>query len=357
MALCITVTLVYITVQFRASKWEAKKDQTRNLVLAAHSTLEHYAELARDGVMSNEEAQKAAMEAVKIMRYEGDNYFWINDLEPKMIMHPNYPADKKPEWYETNGLVDYADPAGKKLFVEFVKVIKEKGEGFVDYQWTKPGQEELVPKVSYVKLLPEWGWIVGSGVYVDDVEAEMASLTRKILIIGLAVAGLAIVLSLVLARSISRPMSNMAAAALGFSEGNIYQKLNYEGKDEIGQLADAFRQMIIYLQQMAKAADRLAQGKLGQLASRRFHTFRIVTRNRRTVDEHIGRFRQVCCVVTLIDSQPLLVQPPKEVLRDPLIRPSDAAAKPVHQLSKSLHPGAADPHQVSRADACSSYLG
>ncbi|HRV90541.1 MAG TPA: bacteriohemerythrin [Anaerolineae bacterium] len=261
-ALCITVTLVYITVQFRASKWEAKKDQTRNLVLAAHSTLEHYAELARDGVMSNEEAQKAAMEAVKIMRYEGDNYFWINDLEPKMIMHPNYPADKKPEWYETNGLVDYADPAGKKLFVEFVKVIKEKGEGFVDYQWTKPGQEELVPKVSYVKLLPEWGWIVGSGVYVDDVEAEMASLTRKILIIGLAVAGLAIVLSLVLARSISRPMSNMAAAALGFSEGNIYQKLNYEGKDEIGQLADAFRQMIIYLQQMAKAADRLAQGDL-----------------------------------------------------------------------------------------------
>ena len=106
-----------------------------------------------------------------------------------------------------------------------------------------------------------------------------------------------------------------------------------------------------------QTADRLAQGKLGQLASRRFHTFRIVTRNRRTVDEHIGRFRQVCCVVTLIDSQPLLVQPPKEVLRDPLIRPSDAAAKPVHQLSKSLHPGAADPHQVSRADACSSYLG
>lgn len=261
-AICITIVLMYVNSQFRASKWEAKRDQTRNLVMAAYSTLDHYAGLAREGIISEEEAQKAALEAIKIMRYEGDNYFWINDLEPKMIMHPNYPADEKPEWYETDGLVDYADPTGKKLFVEFVKVCKEKGAGFVDYYWTKPGEDQLSPKVSYVMLLPEWGWIVGSGVYVDDVEAEIASMTQKILIIGLGVAGLAIVLSVVLARSISRPMGNMSQAALGFAEGNIYQELKYKGKDEIGQLGDAFGQMITYLQQMARAADRLAQGDL-----------------------------------------------------------------------------------------------
>lgn len=261
-AICITIALVYVNSQFRESKWQAKRDQTRNLVLAAYSTLEHYTGLAREGIMSDEEAQNAALEAIKIMRYEGDNYFWINDLEPKMIMHPNYPADEKPEWYKTDGLVNYADPTGKKLFVEFVKVCKEKGSGFVDYYWTKPGEDKLTPKVSYVMLLPEWGWIVGSGVYVDDVEAEMALLTRKILIIGLGVAGLAIVLSVMLAHSISRPMGDMSVAALGFAQGNIYQKLKYEGKDEIGQLGNAFRQMITYLQQMARAADRLAQGDL-----------------------------------------------------------------------------------------------
>ncbi|MCB0191299.1 MAG: cache domain-containing protein [Anaerolineae bacterium] len=261
-ALCLVGALVYVNSQFRASKWQAKRDQTRNLVLAAHSTLEHYAGLSRDGAMSDEEAKNAAMEAIKIMRYEGDNYFWINDLEPKMIMHPNYPANEKPEWYETDGLVDYADPAGKKLFVEFVKVSKEQGEGYVDYQWTKPNEEELAPKVSYVKLLPEWGWIVGSGVYVDDVEAEIALLTQNFLLIGAGIGGIAIALSFVLAHSISRPMSAMATAALGFAEGNIYQEIKYTGKDEVGQLATAFRRMSAYIQKMANTADHLAQGDL-----------------------------------------------------------------------------------------------
>ncbi|MCB0211387.1 MAG: cache domain-containing protein, partial [Anaerolineae bacterium] len=260
--LCFVVALIYVNGQFRDSRWQAKRDQTRNLVLAAYSTLEYYASLAKDGAMSEDEAKNAAMEAIRIMRYEGNNYFWINDLEPKMIMHPNYPADEKPEWYEPNGLVEYADPTGKKLFVDFVKVSQENGEGFVDYQWTKPNQDALVSKVSYVKLLPQWGWIVGSGVYVDDVEAEIASMTQKVYLVGLGFGGVVIVLAFVLAHSISRPMKNMATAALGFAEGSIYQEINYTGKDEIGQLAVAFRKMSTYIKQMANTADRLAQGDL-----------------------------------------------------------------------------------------------
>ena len=87
-----------------------------------------------------------------------------------MIMHPYKP--------EMNGkdLTDYKDPNGKHLFVEFVKVCQEKGEGMVDYMWPKQDGAKPVPKVSYVKLFKPWGWIVGSGIYIDDMEKEMTHL-------------------------------------------------------------------------------------------------------------------------------------------------------------------------------------
>ena len=155
LTVCFVLILGYVYVRFRESKWQAKRDQTRNLVLAAHEAAERYVDLAGEGAMREDEAKSAAMAAVKSLRYENDNYFWINDLEPKMIMHPNYSVEDKPGWYATDGLVDYADPTGKRLFVEFVRVCEEHGQGFVDYRWAKPGREdqEPVPKVSYVKLL------------------------------------------------------------------------------------------------------------------------------------------------------------------------------------------------------------
>ena len=70
-------------------------------------------------------------------------------------------------------LSDNKDPNGKRLFVAFVEKVKAEGAGFVDYYWPKPGQSKPVPKISYVKGFPEWGWIIGSGIYIDDVEAEV----------------------------------------------------------------------------------------------------------------------------------------------------------------------------------------
>jgi methyl-accepting chemotaxis protein len=117
-----------------------------------------------------EAALKAgAADMVSALRYgpEGKDYFWINDLHPTMIMHPYKP--------ELNGqdLTDYADPNGKHLFLEFVKVCEESGEGFVDYYWPKYGADEPQPKLSFVKLFEPWNWIIGTGLYIDDIEALM----------------------------------------------------------------------------------------------------------------------------------------------------------------------------------------
>lgn len=272
-AVCFVVLMgAWVYPQYRQTKYQAKQDQTRNLVLAAYNAIQHYADLAQSGEMSEEEAQQRAMQAVKTMRYENNNYFWINDLEPKMIMHPNYTAEDKPEWYGTDGLVNYADPTGKKLFVEAVKVCQADGQGFVDYHWTKAGQEEEkpVPKISFVKLVPEWGWIVGSGVYVDDVEAEVAPLVRTGLMIVFFIVALAFALSFILARSIAAPIAVVTEGAQRLSAGDaVLQDMDWEKiaainsrRDELGAIGQAFSQLIEYFKKMTGVAQVIAAGDL-----------------------------------------------------------------------------------------------
>ena len=115
----------------------------------------------------SETAAKAdAARLIANLRYQKDDYFWINDLHARMVMHPIRP--------DLNGkdLTAFKDPNGKALFVAFVDVVKAKGAGYVDYLWPKPGAADPVPKVSYVQGFAPWGWLIGSGIYVDDVEAQ-----------------------------------------------------------------------------------------------------------------------------------------------------------------------------------------
>ena len=111
-------------------------------------------------------AQQRALEAVRTLRYSGNEYFWVNDMQTKVLMHPIVRDMEGKDQSERK------DPNGKRIFVEFVNVVKQSGEGFVDYLWPKPGHDKPVPKVSYVKGFAPWGWVIGSGVYVDNVQAQ-----------------------------------------------------------------------------------------------------------------------------------------------------------------------------------------
>ena len=133
----------------------------RNAVDQAISVLKACAEDESLGPVA--ERQKRALDIIKNMRYgdEGKDYFWINDMHPTMVMHP-YKSE-----LDGKDLSDNADPNGKKLFMEMIKVCKEEGKGFVTYYWPKHDADKPVPKISYVKLYEPWGWIVGTGVYLD----------------------------------------------------------------------------------------------------------------------------------------------------------------------------------------------
>ncbi|PTD96569.1 methyl-accepting chemotaxis protein [Pseudothauera lacus] len=150
-------------VQYRAQMLADYQRAVRSLVEVAHGTIAHYQGLERSGALSRSAAQDAAKAALRGLRYDGSEYFWINDSGPVIVMHPIRPE------LEGQNLGNTQDPTGKYLFREFVRVAQGQGEGFVDYLWPKPGATAPQPKISYVKMFRDWDWIVGSGIYVDDI--------------------------------------------------------------------------------------------------------------------------------------------------------------------------------------------
>lgn len=115
------------------------------------------------------EMKQEALAQVAKMRLTDGNYFWVNDTDHRMVMHPIKPA------LDGKDMSGFKDPKGKLLFRELVSVTKADGEGYVDYYWGKPGKDGDFPKLSFVKLFKPWGWIVGMGVYIDNIDAAVAA--------------------------------------------------------------------------------------------------------------------------------------------------------------------------------------
>jgi methyl-accepting chemotaxis protein len=155
---------------------DEKRNATKDVLDIAYTLIAAYDHKVVNKEMTREQAQKNALTLIEQLRYRDNDYFWINDLEPIMLMHPNFPE------LDGKNLSKDQDPTGKYLFVEMVNICKEKGEGFVTYMWPKPGTTEPVPKLSYVKLFKPWGWIVGSGIYFDDVQVEISRMRWNIII-------------------------------------------------------------------------------------------------------------------------------------------------------------------------------
>ncbi len=163
---------------------EGKREMIRELTETAWSTLQAYADKAAAGDLSRSAARKAAVAHLRRLRYgpELKDYFWVNDMHPRMIMHP-YRPDMEGE--DASG---FTDPDGKRIFLEFVEAVQQEGAGYVDYAWQwKDDPDRIVPKISYVKAFEPWGWIIGTGIYVEDVRAEIAAMTRRLTLTCLAI--------------------------------------------------------------------------------------------------------------------------------------------------------------------------
>ncbi|ENM5827304.1 methyl-accepting chemotaxis protein [Vibrio metoecus] len=226
-----------ITVKdYRSDLMLEKQTQTQHLVETAYTLLEHYAQQATQGALSTEQAQAAAKQAIAQLRYGNNDYFWINDAQPAMVMHPMKP--------DLNGkdLRSFKDPNGKALFIEMVKVAQQSQQGVVEYQWPKPGAEQPVDKVSYVKLFKPWGWIIGTGIYVDDVNALVMQRLSSVFVWVIATLILLIAFASLIGRSITQPCGETLATLKNIAqgEGDLTRQLSATGKDELTHIAQAF---------------------------------------------------------------------------------------------------------------------
>jgi methyl-accepting chemotaxis protein len=241
MVCIMTVWVIfYLVPLFEKGLLKEKQTATRHVVELTWGLLAEIDGQVKSGALTLENAKKLAAQRLGNLRYGENDYVWLNDLQPRMIMHPFKP--------ELNGkdLSDIKDSNGKPIFVEFVKACKEKGAGEVDYLWPKPGASEPVTKVSYVKLYEPWGWIVGSGIYVDDLYREMLNI--KLILLGgdLAFAAFIMAISVLISRQVTVPVRQMVHMAkdLAHGEGDLTKRLGLTHRDEVGEAAGFIDQFI-----------------------------------------------------------------------------------------------------------------
>ncbi|TBU96008.1 methyl-accepting chemotaxis protein [Stutzerimonas kirkiae] len=257
-------------LQVRSDLYESKDVMTRHVVETAAGILQHYQQLESNGSLSREQAQQAALEQVRTLRYDDHDYFWINDLQPKMIMHPMQPV------LEGQDLSRHKDPNGKELFNEMVAVAKQHGAGAVAYQWARPGESAPVSKTSYVQLFQPWGWIIGSGIYIDDVEQEFNNYLLRFSLIGLLIALIMASMVAILIRSITQPLQHSIAAMANIASGeaDLTRNLDVAGRDELATLGRDFNRFTEKLRtligQLQQTSDTLKHSShsLGELSQR-----------------------------------------------------------------------------------------
>lgn len=167
---------LFVIPNYRESLMNGKRETIRELTSTAWSVM-HKLNLMINDEFSEEDAKREASLIISDMRWgeEFKDYFWITDTIPQMVMHPYRPS--------MNGmdLSDYKDQRGKNFFVDIVRLVKNDGDGYIDYKWQwKDDSLTVVSKLSYVKAFEPWGWIVGTGIYIEDVNREIEVLTQKV---------------------------------------------------------------------------------------------------------------------------------------------------------------------------------
>jgi len=258
-AVVIAGMLFYVMPLMEKKLMNEKSSALKNVVDVTLTMAASYEAKVKAGAMKIEDAKKAVLEDIKGMRYQGNEYFFVIDLNSgKFIMHP---IKKELEGTELSVL---KDPKGKAFGQEIVKIAKEKGEGMVDYYWPKLNETKPSPKLSYVKTFPQWGWAVASGLYVDDVNAEISKIQTSVIISTVVVALFVLFIAFFVARLITRPLNQAVHISKELAEGNLMMNVEVTSRDEAGQFLEGMRNMIEKLKSIVadvqSAADNVASG-------------------------------------------------------------------------------------------------
>ncbi len=213
--------------------------KTVHLTESATDVVKYFYQQSQDGNLSEEVAKSHALAALRTMHYGAKEYFWVNSLDYIMLTHPT-------EKLVGQDIKNITDPNGFRFFEEMVRIAKAEGEGFVSYQWNRAGSTKNIDKISYVKSFKPWGWMIGTGIYLDDTKAifweSALDLTMKVSIFFL----FTIWLSYKVSKNIYKPLNDMRDLMIEINKTNdLTSTLKVEGKDELAEISNAFNEMLL----------------------------------------------------------------------------------------------------------------
>lgn len=264
-AAVMALTYVWVIPRYSDSIYAEKRSQILHLVESSASVIQYYVDLADRAAMSEAQAKERALAVAETLRYDAGNYFWILDMNGTTLMHP---FAKELVGRDTS-LVK--DAAGKPIFSEMAEIGKTRGSGFLDYVWQKPGETAHSPKFSYVKAIPQWNWVVGTGIYVDDVQEQINNVLVVIIPVVVLIFLLTAIASVLLARTMTSPLRKTLEMITEIAQGkaDLTARLRIKSADEIGALAFQFNKFIEKLHeiisQVLNSAD-LVQGSTMEIS-------------------------------------------------------------------------------------------
>ncbi len=243
---------------------EERREQTRRMVEVGHSLLVDFHRLAEQGVLSQEEARQEAGDRLAALRYDGDQYFWINDMDGVMQIHPSVAPGTQ--------VLTIRDAHDEAVFADIIDLVEREGGGTYDYWW--PPGETAQLKTSYVRGFEPWGWVVGSGVYVTDVVETFWQGAAVLAGIALALVVGVSVVAISISRGIAGSIAAMTAAMRRLAEGDLKVDIPARTRtDEVGQMAaalDVFKESLIereHLNQAAQAEQAARDARAAQVQS------------------------------------------------------------------------------------------
>ncbi|MBJ7551282.1 methyl-accepting chemotaxis protein [Marinomonas ostreistagni] len=287
------IAFVSLTVN-KAYILDAKAEKVRNLVEVQTSTLQFFYDQEQSGILTRELAQSLAKNAIKQARYDKSEYYWINDYQARMVMHSVKPA------LDGKDLSELEDPNGKKLFTEFTQVVKKDGAGFVDYLWPKAGSDTPVEKISYVKGFAPWGWIIGTGIYLDDVDTLFFEEAARLGAICVLIVMVTLLISTLISQSIMMPIQQIRSAMENISEGegDLSTTLPEDGRDQLTTIAHSYNSFAKRLRGTLGSAVELNKGveERSQLLMNVANETQVITSKREVL------FQRMSEIITEVDT-------------------------------------------------------
>jgi len=233
-ALGLLAFAVTTVLTVRAGQMEVRRVQIHSVVEGAAKIAASYHARAQKGEMTEADAKAAALTAIGMIRFDGDNYLWVNDLDGILLMHPFRAKEVG------KSMLEVKDSAGKFIYRAFVAAGRG-GEGLVDYVGRRPGNDAYdSPKLAQIVAFPPWNWGVGTGVYIDDVEEVTRAAMLKVGLIALAILVMVTGASLWIGMRIGGRIHRQAEVMLRLAEGELEVEIVGLGhRDEIGEMAEA----------------------------------------------------------------------------------------------------------------------